>query len=188
MIASIAGKIQSKGLDYLVVETNGIGYQVFAVSETLVSAKTKQEVQLFTHQYIREDTIDLYGFKKEEELDFFKMLISISGIGPKAGIRILSRATVEEIRKAIASGDLDIFTSTTGIGRKKASHIILELRPKLEEKEFQFDKGILSNNQDLVEALVSLGYRKSEISKVISKIPDDLKKIEDKIKWALQNL
>src|SRR3989344_9682734 len=131
MIAFIEGKIELRGEKFAIIAAGGVGYKIFAGVETLRKVPEKgQNVRLWTHQYVREDALELYGFLTFVELELFETLISISGIGPKSGLGIMAIAPVDTLKKAIASGDTSYLTKVSGIGRKTAEKVILELREK----------------------------------------------------------
>jgi Holliday junction DNA helicase RuvA len=159
MIGSIKGKIILRTDKYLVVETNGVGYKISVSPDTL--SKTKkigEDIFLWIHTHVLEDAIDLYGFLERNELEFFEMLINVSGIGPKSALIVLSVASIETLRKAIGTGDTAYLTKISGIGRKTAEKIVLELRDKFENEK---ETG-LKEELDALEALKSLGYSQSE--------------------------
>ena len=120
MIASIEGKILGKGERFVVLNLNGLGYKVFLSTDSLLKSKEGEEVKFWTHLHVREDAMDLYGFYDKEELNFFENLISISGIGPKSALGILSLAPAETLTRAISQGDTTYLTKVSGIGRKTA--------------------------------------------------------------------
>lgn len=184
MIAYIKGKVVLDHLNFLIVETGGVGYKVFVLPG--MGAKKGENVKLFTHQNLKEDISDLYGFARFDELEVFQKLISVNGVGPKAGMAIMSQADAGKIASAIESEDISFFVSIPGIGKKVAGKIIIDLKSKISVAEAS---GILGGgDSDVVEALISLGYKKAQINKIIFKMPKDLKNDQDKIKWALKNL
>jgi Holliday junction DNA helicase RuvA len=185
MIGSIRGKIILKRDKWLVVETNGVGYKINVSPDTLSKArKLGEEIMLWTHTHVREDSLDLYGFLDREDQEFFEMLISVSGIGPKGALTILSVATVETLRKAIGTNDTGYLTKISGIGRKTAEKMVIELRDKVgKEKE----GSSLRDELDALEALKSLGYSQNEARDALKKIPADLN-TNTKIKEALKIL
>ena len=187
MIITLNGKIDYKGLGFIILEVGGIGYKIFVNTETLTKIKENKNYKLYIHQYIRENSQDLYGFLNLEELELFELLLSVSGIGPKASQAILSRAKPNQIKSAIIEGDLELFTTVSGVGRKMATRIILELKGKISIE----DLSILTSGGDfgeILEALKNLGYRAQEARKILAKMPKNLKNSEEKIKWALQQL
>jgi Holliday junction DNA helicase RuvA len=168
MIGSIKGKIILKTEKFLIVETGGVGYKINISPDTL--SKTKKldkDIFLFIHTHIREDVLDLYGFPDYQELEFFEMLIGVSGIGPKGALAILSVATIETLKKAIGTGDTSYLTKISGIGKKTAEKIVIELRDKMGEVE----KGSsMQEEMDAMEALKSLGYGQSEVREALKKV------------------
>jgi len=188
MLSYLKGKIIFRGKDFIIVKPNNIGFKVFILSNLNIE---NDEIELFTHLNVREDALTLYGFSNYKELELFELLISISGIGPKAGLGILSLADPETIKVAIAKGDASILTRVSGIGKKTAERVILELRNKfsvadansLEEKSKE-----ISDQTDAIDALVSLGYNTSEAKRVLSEIPSEVKDIGERIKMALKRL
>lgn len=188
MIAQLSGKIKFKKGNFLILDVGGVGYKVFVATPLFFETQVEEEVEFFIHQHVHEDQIALYGFKTFEDLEFFEMLISISGIGPKAGLNILSKATVSEVKKAILQGDLSVFKAVVGIGPKKASHIIVELKSKIEDVKSKDATFLPSESNEAEEALLSLGYKTSEIREVLKDLPSELKTSEAKVKWALSKL
>jgi len=132
MIGSLKGKIVLKTDKSLIIETGGVGYKV-SVSPDVLSKTSKigDEVFLFIHTHVREDALDLYGFLNLEDLNFFEMLLNVSGIGPRSALAILGVATIETLRRAIGTGDTSYLTKISGIGRKTAEKIVIELRDKI---------------------------------------------------------
>jgi Holliday junction DNA helicase RuvA len=166
MIASLRGKILLKADKFLILEVSGVGYKIFVSPDTMLRTKNDNEVALFTHTHVREDALDLFGFLTREEQEFFEMLIGVSGIGPKGALGILGIATLETLRKAIVTGDTGYLTKVSGIGKKTAEKIIIELRDKVgEEKE-----GSLQGELDALEALKSLGYSQMEAREALKKV------------------
>ena len=189
MIGSIRGKIISKTEKFLLVETNGVGYKISVSPDTV--SKTKKisdEIFLFTHTHVREDALDLYGFLDQEELEFFEMLIGVSGIGPKGALAILGIASIETLRKAIATGDISYLTKISGIGKKTAEKIVIELRDKIAEKmKDEKGGGSLREELDALEALKSLGYSQNQAREVLKKVSPDAN-TNTKIREALKIL
>lgn len=192
MIAYIRGKIIHSRWGRLIVDVNGMGYSVYIVPQMNLPPNCvdiKHELELYIHEHIREDAYDMYGFLSYQELELFERLISVSGVGPKVGINIMAAATPVKIFNAIESSDVTFFTSISGIGKKVAAKIILELKSKLSADD---SSNVLSNSDDLgsnevEEALIMLGYKKVDIQSVIAKIPSDISSSEDKVKWVLKN-
>lgn len=189
MIAYLKGKIIFKNENFIILLSGSVGYKVFMLS---CQNKIDDETEFFTYLNVKEDSLTLYGFMSYQELELFEHLISISGIGPKAGLGILSLADSETIKIAIAKGDSNILTRVSGIGRKTAERVVLELRNKfssLENDEILQEKSKeINDHTDAIEALVSLGYSLSEAKKAIAEIPSEIKDVSEKIKMALKEL
>jgi Holliday junction DNA helicase RuvA len=186
MFGHITGKIFDLKGTKAVVKAGGIGFVVHSTPSYLSKLKTGQEANFWVHTAVRENSIDLYGFETEEELRVFELLITVSGVGPKSGLAILSVAGVKSIEEAVATGDTSSLTKISGIGRKTAEKIVLELNGKLVTTR-KGEKGA-SEDVDVFDALKSLGYREREIQEIIKKLPKDLSGTNEKIKYALKNL
>jgi len=166
-----------------VVEVNGIGYKVFVPLTYFDQLTIGQNAVLHTYQYIREDILDLFGFLTEEELGFFEKLLTVSSVGPKTALAVMSVAPVRSLEKAILDEDLDLLTSVSGIGKKTAQRIILELKGKIVDKD---DKTIPSGDHAVMEGLVNLGYSVREARELIKKIPVQVKGTAARLKEALK--
>ena len=188
MIFYLEGKILDKNEKFFVINVNGVGYKVFSHAGILEKIPAiGQSIKIWTHLYIREDAMDLYGFLDKEDLEFFEMLISISGIGPRSALGILEVAPVSNLKQAIVSEDETFFTKVSGIGRKTAQRLILELKSKL-IKTVVLEKGEFKEMGDAFEALVSLGYRASDVRRILNELPKDGGNVETKVKEALKKL
>lgn len=185
MIGSIKGKIILKTDRFLIVETAGVGYKINVSPDTLSKLKKiNEEVFLWIHTHVREDILDLYGFLDRQELEFFEMLINVSGIGPKGALSILGITSIETLKKAIGTGDTTYLTKISGIGRKTAEKIVIELRDKIEENKTDTS---LQGELDAMEALKSLGYSQNEAREALRKCSPDIN-INTKIREALKIL
>jgi len=183
MIASIHGKIIKKNFlkSSVIVETGGVGYGISIPSQTTSKFKEGQDVFLFTHEHIREDARDLYGFETDNELDFFLKLINVSGVGPKMGMNFISLGDIEEIKKAVDNGKLEFLTSFKGVGKKIAQKIILELKGKLTDDE--------TNPEDeIFGALKNLGYTPQEAKEAVRLVPSSVLNTEARLREALKHL
>ncbi len=186
MISQITGKIILKTEKYLVIDTNNIGYKVFSTSTLLNQSKLEAEVRVWTYLAVRENALDLYGFAGKDELDFFELLITISGVGPKTALGILNVATVNSLRKAISSGETAHLTKVSGLGKKMADKIVLELKGKLGSYE-EVSMG-LKEEIDALEALKSLGYSHKEGREALQEIDKSITTTSGRVKAALKHL
>ncbi len=187
MIAKLKGKIEYLKNNYAVVDVSGVGYKVYLSAYTFGKIAGMSEVNLFIYTYVREDTLALYGFLNQEELEMFELLISISGIGPKAGMGILSIATPKTIQAAILNEDSSILTKVSGIGKKTAERVILELRNKVADLSTS-EKDEVSVDADVLEALISMGYTITEARDALKAVPKDVKDVSARVKEAMRNL
>ena len=186
MIGFIEGKLEYSIDKHVIIDVNGVGYKIFISSSVFKNLpEIGSKVKLFTHLYVREDIMSLYGFLDVKDLEFFELLISISGIGPKGAMNILSVASVETLKKAISNEESSILTKVSGIGTKIAEKIILELKSKV-SGEYLDEKGGASG--EAIDALVSLGYRLQEAREALKKIPEEVVEVTDKVKHALKIL
>ena len=189
MIGQLTGNIKDRSDGEITLDVNGVGYLLRVTSDTFQKlAATETPVTLLTHLAVRENALDLYGFLAKEELEFFKMLISISGIGPKTAIAILSIADVNTISSAIAEGNGAYLTKVSGIGRKIAEKIVLELRDKVGALEHDRTGGSLGEDADVLEALKSLGYGMREARDALKQIPKEAAGASERLKIALKIL
>lgn len=180
MIAFLKGRILEKGLTYLIVENGGLGYKVFVTPEIL-SKSIGDEVKLFTYHKVAEDGQSLFGLPDFKTLQFFELLITVSGVGPKMALTILSSAPAENIKQAIAGQDAAIFTRISGIGSKTAERIIVDLKDKVGAADGS------SSGSEIFDALLALGYNQREVREVVNKI-DHKQPQEQQLKAALQML
>ena len=194
MIDQISGKIISINDNYVVLEVGGLGIKV-NISANFASKLVNEDlITLVTYLNVREDALDLYGFKNDSERNLFLMLISINGIGPKLAVSILSGVELEELKSNILSGDIKSLTSIPGVGAKTAKRIIIELKDKLSKTtttELGFEDDYSSNiSKDVLSALVGLGYSESMATEVIKRInpAKSDKSIESLIKESLKIL
>lgn len=187
MIGFIEGKIELSSDKFVIINANGVGYKIFISLNTFKSLPEKgQKAKLYTYLYVREDKMQLYGFLNQEELEFFELLVSISGIGPKGALAILTVASVKNLKKAIISGESEILTKVSGIGKKMAGKIVLELKSKIED--MPIEEGKIIHESEAIDALVALGYKLSEAREALRKIPEDIKEVGEKVKQALKIL
>jgi len=190
MIATLEGLLEYRGSDSIIVNVSGIGFRVFVPGSTLCRlGAVKGKVSLYTHLHVREDNISLYGFASSEELSLFKNLISISGIGSKLALAILSAFDPEQLVMAITSGDIDLLSQAPGVGKKMAGRLVIELRGKLEKEWKEAALPLAPESADIIAALTGLGYSLAESTRAISRLPDSGKlSLEEKIRAALQEV
>ncbi len=187
MIGSIKGKINLKTEKFVIVETAGVGYKINASPDTISKVKNGAEAMFWVHTHVREDALDLYGFPERAELEFFEMLINISGIGPKGALTILGVASIETLRKAIGTGDISYLTKISGIGKKTAEKIVIELRDKMAKEAGSGGDSSMQGELDALEALKSLGYSQNEAREALKKVGAELD-TNGKIREALKVL
>ena len=190
MIATLEGILEHRDSDSVIINVGGVGFRVYVSGSTLGQLGTvKGKVSLYTHLHVREDNVSLYGFASNEELDLFKNLISVSGVGSKVALTLLSALNPEQVVMAIASGDVDLISRAPGIGKKMASRLIVELGGKLEKEWKETALPLAPESADVIAALTGLGYSLTEATKAISKLPDsEGLSVEEKIKMALQQM
>lgn len=186
MIGSLTGTVQQKSTQYIILETQGVGYKVFVTPVLLATLTIGQPLSLVILTYVREDQITLYGFETLAELDFFEMLLTVSGVGPKSGLGIMSLASLNMIKSAIVSEDPSVFTKVSGIGRKTAERVIIELKDKLKN---QVDATPLAkDHSEALDALLALGYSQQEARDALKELPADVTDLQQKVKLALKLL
>jgi len=197
MYAYIYGEIIEKEPENIVIECNHIGYNIHIAPGMLPKFPTiGQMARIHTYTSVREDAFWLYGFPTKEELALFKQLITVSGIGPKAAMGILSVMDVDTIRLAVISQDAKMIAKAPGVGAKSASRIVLELKDKIKPEDVigkpvneEEDSVVVTLRQEATEALVSLGYTVSDAYKVLQKLDiDENTRVEDVIKMALRRI
>lgn len=189
MISYLKGTISYIGESFIEVNNNDIGYKIFVAGELLNKVKLDQEIEVFCYQNVKEDVLDLYGFDSRDKLYLFEKLVSVSGIGPKTGLGVLALATVEEIESAIIRGDASILTKVSGIGKKTAERIVLELKNKFSKStEIIGQTDNQSEDADVIDGLVGLGYPIDEARKALRQIDKKIKGSDQKIKACLKLL
>lgn len=188
MISYLSGKIIEKGEGSVTVLVSGVGYDVNVPASVLSRAKKKENAEFFVYTHVREDILALYGFQTKEELEFFKMLLSVSGIGPKVALSIIGSSPIEKLKNSISKGDPALLSAVSGVGKKTAEKAVVELKSKLGSVNLGSQIFESSETDEVVGALLSLGFQKSEISDVLSKIPGDIETSEEKIKWMIKKL
>ena len=194
MFAYIKGSLEMKSSGYIVIDINGLGYKIFMSQSNIDTIGELHDiVKVFTYVKVREDDISIYGFKTQEQLKMFELLISVSGVGAKSALVMLSCIEPSDFAIAVISNDVKVLTRVPGIGNKSAQRIILELKDKLKEEQIEeklkdSSKKLKDNSENINEAisgLMVLGYSKKDIEKVFEHLDIDNLSIEDLIKKGL---
>jgi Holliday junction DNA helicase RuvA len=198
MYAYIRGKLEAKGGDYIIIDAGGIGYKVFTSLSTLEAAgQTGNEFKAFTHLYVREDVMSLYGFATQEELGMFELLLTVSGVGPKAALALLSAVSPSKFGLAVITDDAKTLTRAQGIGAKMAQRIILELKDKIKKEQLAlntgagFEKAAVGGNSrqsEAISALMVLGYTMVEANRAVAAVYSEELDLESIIRNALKGL
>ncbi len=191
MIAAVEGILVSKGTNSVIVKAGPVSFMLNVPGSTLARmGNAGAKVFLHTHLHVREDILALYGFSSAQELSLFEQLITVSGIGPKVGLALLTTLNTEQITTAIMSGNADLLSQVPGIGKKTAGRIILDLKGKIEKGwEGEVIPSISQSDTDAVAGLTGLGYSIREATQALSNIPvKDGMTIEEKVRLALQQL
>lgn len=198
MYEYIKGELKFIYDDYIVIDNNGIGYKIFTSNNTILDLTIGQVYTIFTEYIVKEDYIALFGFKTLEELNMFKLLISVNGIGPKVSCGILSSMSVDGLKITILNEDVAMLSTSKGVGKKTAQKIILELKDKIPLDKDSFAKSDFNmdikksddNNKKsiILDALVNLGFMKNDIEKFLSTIDIEKMEIEDIIKLSMKKL
>ena len=186
MIASVEGRIRAVTKDALVVDIGGISLRVACPQPTLAAARVGEMILLCTHLVVREDDLSLVGFATEEELSLFEKLISVSGVGPKLGLTVLSAMAPDALRLAIGQEQPDLLARVPGIGKKTAQKIVLELKDKVGAVEVPEGLAALTEaDAAVIDALTALGYSIVEAQRAVQALPRDLTDVEDRLRRAL---
>jgi len=190
MIAFLSGKILNKGQGFIILQVGDIGYQVFVSAGMYADLQMGQEAELYIHHQVSETAQSLYGFKNFSELEFFKLLISISGVGPKSALGVLALATVAEIKDSIAQGDPSMLNKVSGIGTKTAERIVLELKNKISRlapADGESSAGTAVSS-DEIDALIALGYTLQQAREALKQVDSSIQDSGERIRTALRGL
>lgn len=188
MIGALRGTIDTPVNNPLLLMVGGVGYRVAVPQRILKDIRRDEVITLYTHTHVREDALDLYGFLTKDELALFKLLLSVSGIGPKTALAIVDRGVVG-VRSAIATADVSFFTTIPRLGRKNAQKIIIELKTKLGSiEELDLSADDRGETKDITEALESMGFAKKEVLDAIKQLKSTDMTMEEKIRSALKYL
>ncbi len=186
MISYLKGTIIYKEQDFIILNVNGVGYKVFLAPKTFKQVAGENEVEIFCSLYVREgETLELYGFLNTETLRLFNILQGISGIGPKAALALSSLGSIEQLKKAIETKDTRYFNGVKGVGQKKIQKVILELTGKLETS---FQNGKVSNEDEALQGLLSLGFSPKDAKRALARIPSTITETQQRVKEALKLL
>jgi Holliday junction DNA helicase RuvA len=190
MIASISGRVEEKELEKVIIETNGIGYLVSITTKDYDELEVGKNTKLYIFENIREDSYDLYGFVYKSTKSLFNQLISVKNVGPKVALSILSLGSDQDIKNAIAGGDVKFLVTAKGVGKRAAEQVVVELRDKVglvatDEAENVLTRRGININDEALLGLMSLGYSQSDASTVLSKVDINLP-VDERIKEALK--
>lgn len=187
MIGRLTGLLVAKQTDTVVLEVSGVGYEVAVTPQTLAALPgVGEEAVLHTHLYVREDLLGLFGFATSEQRDVFRLLLGLSGVGPKVALAMLGTIDPDELRRVVITDDADALTAVPGIGKRTAQKIMLELRAKLDVLELE-TTGSGAVAGDVRDALAGLGYGSEEIRDAMRELPADLP-LEELLRLSLQEL
>ena len=201
MISYIRGELVAVEKEKVIIDVGGVGYGIFVPESAMgLLPQMGNEVKLYTYLNVREDAMQLFGFLTRDDLEIFKLLIGVSGIGPKGGLSILSKLTADDLRFAIMSGDSKAISAAPGIGKKTAEKVIIELKDKLDIEQIlnpsdsetksaiKMDGSANAVQSEAVQALVALGYGSTESLKAVNKVNSENMTVEEVLKQALKNL
>lgn len=185
MISRLKGVVEHKDAKFIILQVGGVGYKIFLSSDLLEKTRESANISLWTYLAVREDSLTLYGFEEKEGLDFFEMLISISGIGPKTALGVINAATIPTLKKAVSTEDISHLVKVSGIGKKIAEKIILELKGKFGREENEIS---LKDEIDTLEALKSLGYSQNQAREALKQVDKSVTGPSERVKQALKIL
>ncbi len=190
MICGIKGKVEFVGAGTVEVEVSGVSYALFVSARLARGLNLGEERKFMTYMHVAEDDVSLYGFENREEVDMFRMLIGVSGVGPKSGMSIFNENGVDEIKKAVMEADVEFFKKVKGLGLKTAQKIIIELKTKigsLKDLDLTASETVL-NQDEVYLSLIQLGFDRKSVVEVMKKLPKDLKTIEERLEWCLKSV
>lgn len=190
MIATLSGKISEKTKDTVILECGGLGYELNVSFEDYGALNAGEEIKIYVYEHIRENTHDLFGFKTKEAKALFEQLLSVNGVGPKMALAILSVANLPSVRQAIASGDTKFISQASGVGKRVAERVIVDLKDKVglaaSDDATDFLTTTVDAGDEAVQALVALGYSVQDAAEALKKVDKNLS-TADRIKQALKN-
>lgn len=189
MIAYLEGQVIAKTETYFILETGGVGYQVFAGENFLATINKGQKQSVYIHHRVREEVSDLYGFGQLSDLELFELLISVSGVGPKSALAVLSLASADDVKTAIIHGDASLLTKVSGIGKKTAERLILELKNKILKLSPDSENSPdFTGLNDELDALLSLGYSVNDARLALNQVGPEFSSTAMRLKAALRYL
>ena len=189
MLAFIQGIIIFKKDNYFIIDHQGLGYKVFIGVDIFSENEKGKEISLFLYHHIKEDSQSLFGFNDSVDLEMFEMLLSVSGVGPKSALNLMSLAGTENLQNSIISEDVSLLTKVSGIGKKTAERVILELKTKIAKLPEGVNLSSSVNlSSDEIDALISLGYSVTEAREALKKVPADITDSSERIKRALKEI
>jgi Holliday junction DNA helicase RuvA len=183
MIGTITGRVTEKLADSAIVELSGVGYEILLTTSDYRAAKIGGDVKFYIYEHIREDSHTLIGFSSLADKQLFNQLLGVSGIGPKVALSVMSAASPDRLKQAIAAGDASLLAGVSGVGKKTAERIIVELASKVGAPA-----GLVSSSDSTYQALVGLGYSASQAATAVAELPPDLADEQARIKTALKGL
>ena len=191
MIGHLEGTVKAVRKNYLILSTDYFGYKVFVTPQLSLTSEPGKKLSLFIHTHVREDQISLFGFTTLPELEFFELLLTVSGVGPKLALSVMSLSDLNMVKSGILNEDPNVFTKVSGIGRKTAERLIVELKGKITDEFGGKEEGLreISKVQaDVLDVLLALGYSRSEARDALAGLPKNLGSSEEKIRDALRLL
>lgn len=188
MIGYLKGEVIDKNENTATILVGGVGYDVFLPIIELGRLKLESEVSLFIYTHVREDILALYGFSKKEEMEFFKLLLSVSGIGPKVALSIIGSTPIEKLKNSISRGDPALLSAVSGVGKKTAEKAVIELKGKIGVTSSGSNIFSVDETDEVYGALTSLGFQKNEISASLASLPEDIEGTDAKIKAILKTI
>ena len=191
MIGHLEGTVKAVRKNYLILSTDYVGYKVFVTPQLSLTSEPGKKLSLYIHTHVREDQISLFGFTTLPELEFFELLLTVSGVGPKLAVSVMSLSDLNMIKSGILNEDPNVFTKVSGIGRKTAERLIIELKDKITDEFGGKEEGLreISKAQaDVLDVLLALGYSRTEARDALAGLPKNLGSSEEKIREALRLL
>lgn len=188
MISYLKGTILAKGQGYVILDVNNVGYRIHVSPPIFAETIIGEPREFYLHEHVREDALDLYGFKSMGEMEFFELLLSISGVGPKSALGVISIASPQEVKESIAHGDPHLLTKVSGIGKKTAERIVLELRDKVAHISIAGKRDESGARSDEIDALIALGYSLGQAREALRGVEAGVKDSGERIRAALKHL